>query len=664
MELFILSNLTAWNLQIALLTGAGAILSRALGIDAPSIRHGYWRTLLLIGLLLPFVQTWQVLPSADAIKMSGTIASAPSRSGSSSPRAATVATPSLASELLHTLRARWPASVGVVLVAGIAIRCAWLLAGILRLRRMRRLGAAHPAMDDVYDEVAALVQTAADVRRVPGLGQPVTFGVWRPTVLLPDSFDDLPVGVRRAVLAHELWHVRRRDWAWLIAEEVVRGAFWFNPAMWWLIAHVQRSREEVVDELTIQLTNARRTYVETLLRFADENSLCPAAPIASRRHLVQRMLLISKEARMSSRRIVGGSMVAMLAIVGTIAYSTSAFPLSAANRPSASSARPSAQAPVRDRRPSEAAPETARERELKQQLDDLKPKAYLELAALQEQRRAMKDAEATLTTARAKFANSPSVLLTVAAFYNRAGQFDNALSAYEQAAALDPTNPQGFHQIASFYWEKAFKDQSLRPAEKTIYLHRGIEAADRALAIDPNDVDSLVYKNLLLRTLATLDPSRRDALIAEADMLRSRAQKLQTAMKFQLRQDGGRQDGVSPPPPPPPPPPPADSEWAAALRVGGNIRPPTKVKDVKPVYPPIAQASGVQGVVILEAMIDASGRIAGTRVLRGQPLLDQAALDAVRQWEFTPTEVGGTPVPVIMTMSVNFALQQKQQPQY
>jgi len=85
---------------------------------------------------------------------------------------------------------------------------------------------------------------------------------------------------------------------------------------------------------------------------------------------------------------------------------------------------------------------------------------------------------------------------------------------------------------------------------------------------------------------------------------------------------------------------------------------PTKTKDVAPVYPPIAQSARVQGVVILETLIGANGRVEDARVLRSIPLLDQAALDAVRQWEFTPTLLNGNPVPVIMTTTVQFSLLQ------
>lgn len=103
----------------------------------------------------------------------------------------------------------------------------------------------------------------------------------------------------------------------------------------------------------------------------------------------------------------------------------------------------------------------------------------------------------------------------------------------------------------------------------------------------------------------------------------------------------------------PPPPSPAA---LVPLHVGGNIRPPQKIRDVAPVYPPIALASHVTGVVILEAVIGEDGSVRDVRVLRSIPLLDAAAVDAVRQWGFTPTLLNGQPVPVVMTVTVAFKL--------
>ncbi|HKV99619.1 MAG TPA: TonB family protein [Vicinamibacterales bacterium] len=94
----------------------------------------------------------------------------------------------------------------------------------------------------------------------------------------------------------------------------------------------------------------------------------------------------------------------------------------------------------------------------------------------------------------------------------------------------------------------------------------------------------------------------------------------------------------------------------APVRVGGGIKEPTKIKDVKPVYPADAEAAGIQGIVIVETTIGPSGLVSDARVLRSIPGLDQAAVDAVRQWEFTPTLLNGAPVPVIMTVTVNFRL--------
>jgi protein TonB len=77
---------------------------------------------------------------------------------------------------------------------------------------------------------------------------------------------------------------------------------------------------------------------------------------------------------------------------------------------------------------------------------------------------------------------------------------------------------------------------------------------------------------------------------------------------------------------------------------------------VDPVYPPTARAASVQGVVILEIVVGEDGAVADARVLRSIPLLDQAALDAARQWRYEPTLLNGVPTRVIMTATVNFTL--------
>jgi protein TonB len=104
------------------------------------------------------------------------------------------------------------------------------------------------------------------------------------------------------------------------------------------------------------------------------------------------------------------------------------------------------------------------------------------------------------------------------------------------------------------------------------------------------------------------------------------------------------------------PPPPAPAAQPAPSRVGGAIKPPRKIQDVAPVYPELARTARVSGVVIIEAMIDEQGRVQDARVLRSIPLLDAAAIDAVRRWRFTPTVLNGEAIPVVMTVTVNFRL--------
>jgi TonB family protein len=285
--------------------------------------------------------------------------------------------------------------------------------------------------------------------------------------------------------------------------------------------------------------------------------------------------------------------------------------------------------------------------------------AYQQLAKLQEERGAYAEAEATLIKARQVAPKSMQLVMSLAQFYNRQGQFDKTIQTLEIAEALNPTDPAGAQIVATYYWDKAYRDHRLLPAEQLQYVMDGIAATDRALALNPDYSDALTYKNLLIRMRANLetDSFLKQQLIAEADVLRNRAIELN---KGRIATNSGNSGVMLGPPPPPPPPPgmaPAAPSGLTPVRVGGNIKTPTKVKDVPPVYPPDAFAARITGVIILEVTVDTDGRVSDAKILRSIPLLDPAALEAVRQWEFTPTELNGTRVPVIMTVTVNFTLQ-------
>ena len=82
--------------------------------------------------------------------------------------------------------------------------------------------------------------------------------------------------------------------------------------------------------------------------------------------------------------------------------------------------------------------------------------------------------------------------------------------------------------------------------------------------------------------------------------------------------------------------------------------PPVRIKGDAPVYPAIAREAGVEGTVTIAAKIDANGNVTGTSVVRSVPLLNQAALDAVKDWQYQPQRVGGKAVPSVVTVNVNF----------
>lgn len=96
----------------------------------------------------------------------------------------------------------------------------------------------------------------------------------------------------------------------------------------------------------------------------------------------------------------------------------------------------------------------------------------------------------------------------------------------------------------------------------------------------------------------------------------------------------------------------------AVIRIGGNLKAPTKIKDVRPIYPPAMRDAGLEGVVPMEAVISPEGLVTIVRVVSAlvHPEFAKAAGDAVKQWKFTPTLLNGEAVEVVMTVQVRFSL--------
>ena len=578
-----LSNLVLYSLQVLLVVLTAALAAAVFRVDAAHVRYAYWRAVALLCLALPWLQPrfGRVAPIEGQIGIATDMSVAQAAVGATGE-------PGPALSLVEVL-------VWIVLV-GVVMRLAWFGTGLLKLRALRRTAyVAGPAGE--HDDLQQTIGTRAQLRYSDRVTQPVTFGLVRPLVLLPSALLNYDEDVRRAVVVHELLHVRRRDWAWVLGEELMRAVCWFHPAIWWLISRVQLAREEVVDELAVLVTGRRRTYVEALLAFADQTPLAPAPAFARRRHLFRRMLLISKEADMSPKQIVASCAVMAVIVAGGGWYAARAFPL---------------------------------------------------VGAPQEQHEMV---------------------------FSPAAQ-DGRGPLERSAVPITPENPVPRRVSvvhAEYPAEAVAAGVTARISVQITLDETGGVAEARVRTIDVNNPRAVAE-----RVTAAVDASAGAVQFegAEAQQLGEAFKASALAAVRQWRYDPPYQAPISfpvtisfslgatensqgvPPPPPPAPRKHQIIKWTpdGVLHVDGAGDPPRQIKHVAPVYPPLARAAGIAGVVVLEAVVGPEGRITHARVLRSLPLLDQAALDAVKQWEFTPTLLNGEPVPVLMTLTIDFRL--------
>jgi TonB family protein len=325
---------------------------------------------------------------------------------------------------------------------------------------------------------------------------------------------------------------------------------------------------------------------------------------------------------------------------------------------------PAAAAPAlsqqpRDPRPNQTRPATAAEKQLEAKVRSTPQdwQGTLELARLQESRGALREAEATLRRSAEAAPSETARWQALAAIYQRGGQFERAVETLESAAQRDTSNAPLHHLVGTFYFAK-LSDAALGRDDRMSYIARGLAAEDRALAAHPDFPDAIVYKGLLLRAEAQIEPDavRRGALIQQADDVRSRSVKAgptasATASRWQSV------TAYPAPPPPPPVPGAPEIEWVygeTSFAAADGMSTPKNVKDVRPVYPPMVMRLGVQGRVVVEAAIDRRGGVVATRVVESIPWLTQPTIDAVRQWRFDPETIPGAAAPIIIRVEARF----------
>jgi protein TonB len=639
---FLWDNLVAYSLQIGLLVALAAFVPALLRLRLPGAKLVYWHFLLAACLLLPVLGPRTQEADTSTVQISSSVA--------------------LLTPVPPAPRPGIPKSeiALLLLAAGVVLRLSWLGVGLWRLRQYRRH--SQPL------EPATSWSAEADLRISDAVASPVTFGFRKPVVLLPARFPELDSQIQEAILCHEVLHIRRHDWLFTVAEELVRAVFWFHPAIWWLLGEIGLAREQAVDRRVIELTQHRDTYLDALLAIAGAKpqlDLAPAPLFLRKRHLKQRVISILKEVRMSKTRLISAFTAGLSIMAVACWFVSSTFPLTAAPQApdSPGVAVDTGGAVVMHRTPV-TYPEAARKQGVQGTIamelttdsggnvSDarvLSGPVELRKAAIQSvlQWHLMKDAAMTTRQVRITFqlpvenenrtVSAPSGLRVV-----EAGQANNAFRVMSDSAVAPPPppppppttrmgNPLEGRKIARINII-GLPDQARADLLSQLPVHEG-------------DIYSPELLGRTFKAAREFDEHLNTSLTRDA----SGDPVVQITAPGMAISPSGAIGGMLAAPSP---------DGTRRITIGGNVQQAKLISQPRPVYPALAKQARIQGVVQMQALIAADGTIKDLGVISGHPLLVPAALEAVRQWAYEKTLLNGEPVEVMTHIDVNFTLSQ------
>jgi TonB family protein len=498
--------------------------------------------------------------------------------------------------------------------------------------------------------------------------------LFRPTVALPSRFEALASGFQRAVICHELVHIKRRDIPVALAEELAVAALWFHPWVWLLRGEIRIAREQAVDARVIELLGNPDGYVRCLVDISGHD-LAPhmagaGAGMLRQHELRARVDAIFQEARMSKRRLVF-VMLALMMLAGAPTYLAAvALPMrppkpidrassnlaqtmvQQAGLPAANTLDPAITGPL------SMAFKDARLRDVLAFIGHATSVVFTGYEASFDEGRSV-----TIATTAELEPLLDQLLTPNGLMYTVTGPRTVAIARRPQAEARQATRSQTTpgaprKQINTVYPEYP-QDALKRGIQGTVIVDITVNAegdvTTAAVASGPQDLRASAFTAALALKYT---PSASTTATKVAFRYTVTANSWSVRIDDVLTNGGAnwsatRSSSAAPDQDRPPNP-----DASGAYRIGGDMQPPKKLKDIAPQYPPLAQQARVQGVVILEARIDENGDVSDARPLRSIPLLDQAAIDAVKQWQYTPTLLNGVAVPVTMTVTVNFSLRE------
>ena len=312
-------NVAAHWMQAGVVAGAAWLGVAVLRLRDCGLLLKYWLAVLFLLLLAPWIQPWQPVvatPAHGALAPAGMAGELAGGAGVS-----------VAGSVVALPAERWSVDpwtwVLGLLGAGVLVRLAWLGLGLARLRGLGR--AAHRvAPPESAWGLPRFPTSAAFVQR-PDVGMPCSFGLFRPTVVLPAAFDRLEPEFQRGIVCHELLHLERRDFVAAVVEEVVAAFLWFHPWVWLIRRRIRLHREQVVDAAVVRRTGDRRAYVRCLLALAGHpRALSLAAPMVRSTELRARTdALFERETTMPERRSTALA-IGMCAALGAAVWTAGA----------------------------------------------------------------------------------------------------------------------------------------------------------------------------------------------------------------------------------------------------------------------------------------------------------------------------------------------------
>jgi bla regulator protein blaR1 len=611
-------NLAAYSIQIAVLVVIGAGLAAVLRLRAPRVCLAYWQTLLVACLTLPLVQPWK----QTVIVLASDVGKVDIEFGALVPKPGHAAFP------IFTL-------VAIALGLGIAFRLIRVALGLLRLRQYSRRAQAWEPVPAAVNELRARLGVAPAFLLSPEIAGPVTYGSIRPVVLFPARFAQMDAECQRGVVCHELVHVSRGHWFFNLAEEIILAIFWFHPAFAWVVRRIRLAREQTVDREVLHLTAARRPYLRALLEIAAAPEwplTVPAPEFMKENQLTQRVALIMKEVSMSKSRLVLSMTLALASIFLTAQAAVRAFPLK--ERPvevpaPAVRVEPvvagdqSAENPEPVVKPAEQ--KTSKVEKVEdvphlqpiQKVNPIYPplakmakiEGVVELQITVEKTGEVSDIKAI----------SGHPLLVKAAMnavqnwkYSPQPQRTESTVTVNFTLAKEPVDEDALAE-AKAQVERALAERQIHQTEQQF------SALAQAIA---------EQKELSAQMSAGEESHLMQAQEKQIAMMK--AEKAQ--LEIRIAQ--------------------AEQELKAAQKVSGGTASPKPVKTEPPVYPPEAKAAHIQGVVVLRVTLNEDGGVSDIEAESGPPVLVKAAIDAVRQWQFSnPSQTE-----VTTTVTVNFSL--------